>query len=67
VLDSVRHCQQEKGMLLHGWCIMSNHLHLILSSKENDLSGLLRDFKNFTSKEIIRAIKDNPGESRKEW
>jgi REP element-mobilizing transposase RayT len=46
---------------------MSNHLHLILSSKKNDLSGLLRDFKKFTAKEIIRAIKDNAGESRKDW
>jgi REP element-mobilizing transposase RayT len=67
VLDSIKHCQEEKGMALHGWCIMSNHLHLILSSKENDLSGLLRDFKKFTSKEIVKAIKDNASESRREW
>ncbi|MFM2338258.1 MAG: hypothetical protein RL115_1451 [Bacteroidota bacterium] len=54
-------------MRLHSWCIMSNHLHLIVASKENDLSGLLRDFKKFTSKEIIKAIKENKQESRREW
>ena len=26
VLDSIRFCQQEKGLNLHSWCIMSNHL-----------------------------------------
>jgi putative transposase len=67
LLDSIRYCQKEKGMRLHSWCIMSNHLHLIVASKENDLSGLLRDFKKFTSKEIIKAIKENKQESRREW
>ena len=28
---------------------------------------MLCDFKKFTSKQIIKAIQDHPGESRKEW
>ena len=44
VLESLKHCQAEKGLLLHCWCIMSNHLHLIISAKNNDLSDILRDF-----------------------
>ena len=32
VLDSIKHCQKEKGLLLHGWCIMSNDVHLIASA-----------------------------------
>ena len=67
VLDSVRHCQDKKGLLLHAWCLMSNHLHLIVSAKENNLSDILRDFKKFTSKPIIKAIQDNEHESRKAW
>lgn len=67
VLDSWRYCQQEKGLLLHAWCIMSNHLHFIASSKNADLSGTLRDFKTFTSKAIIKAIGDNKKESRRDW
>jgi len=67
VLDSLKHCQSEKGLLIHCWCIMSNHLHLILSAKNHDLSDVLRDFKKFTSKQIIEAIKASKQESRKDW
>jgi putative transposase len=67
VLDSIRFCQVEKGLLLHCWCIMSNHLHLIVSAKNENLSDVLRDFKKFTSKQIIGAIEANKQESRREW
>jgi putative transposase len=67
VLESIKYCQANKGLLLHCWCIMSNHLHLIISAKNNDLSDVLRDFKKFTSKQIIKAIEENEHESRREW
>ena len=67
VLDSIRFCQAEKGLALHAWCLMSNHLHLIGSAKNEDLSDILRDFKKFTSKQIIEAIINNKQESRKGW
>ncbi len=47
LLDSIRFCQSEKELRLQSWCIMSNHLHLIVSAKENNLSAVLRDFKKF--------------------
>ncbi len=67
VVDSMRHCQQERGLLLHAWCLMSNHIHLIVSAKNNDTSDILRDFKKFTSKQIIKAIETNKQESRRDW
>jgi REP element-mobilizing transposase RayT len=67
VLNSLKHCQDEKSLLLHCWCIMSNHLHLIASAKNNDFSDILRDFKKFTSKQVIQAIQENKAESRKDW
>ena len=67
VLHSIKHCQNEKGLILYAWCIMSNHVHLVVSAKNNDTSDILRDFKKFTSKQIIKAIEEHPGESRKEW
>jgi len=67
ILESIKYCQTEKGLLLHCWCIMSNHLHLIVSAKNNDLSDILRDFKKFTSKQIIAAIETNQHESRRDW
>lgn len=46
---------------------MSNHIHLIVSAKNHDLSDVLRDFKKYASKQVIKAIETNIGESRKEW
>ena|SRR6185312_4792740 len=67
VIESLKFCQEKKGLIIYGWCIMSNHLHLIISAKENNVSDVLKDFKKFTSKKILQAIKDHSGESRKEW
>jgi len=67
VLDSLRHCQKERDLLLHAWCLMSNHIHLILSARNHDTSEILRDFKKYTSKQIIAAIENNKHESRKDW
>jgi len=67
VLESIRHCQNERGLLVHAWCIMSNHLHLVISAKNHDLSDILRDFKKFTSKQIIAAIENNQHESCSDW
>ena len=66
ILDSLRFCLEEKGLLLHGWCLMSNHIHLIASAKNENLSNILRDFKKFTSKKVVAAIKKNEYESRRE-
>ena len=52
VLDSLRFCQKEKGLIIHAWCIMSSHLHLVVSSEKEELSNILRDFKKHTNKKI---------------
>ena len=52
LLESLRFCQENKGLLVHAWCVMSNHVHLMGSSKTQDLSGTLRDFKKFTGKQV---------------
>jgi putative transposase len=68
LIDSLRYCQAEKGLLIHAWVIMTNHVHLVASVKEgNNLVDVVRDFKKHTSKEIVKAIIANPQESRKEW
>jgi REP element-mobilizing transposase RayT len=68
VIDSLQYCQKEKGMEIYAWCIMTNHVHLVFRSiKGQKPELLLGDFKRFTSKKIVKAIIDNPGESRREW
>ncbi|MDX5348619.1 MAG: transposase [Hymenobacteraceae bacterium] len=68
LLESLQFCQQQKGLELYAYCIMPNHLHLIAGTKEGtNLSHVLRDFKKFTASAIIRAIQENPQESRRDW
>lgn len=68
IIESMDYCIKHKGLNLHAWVIMSNHVHFIMSAKEEQkLSDILRDFKKFTSVKIIEGIKNNPYESRKEW
>ena len=67
VVNSLKYCQEEKGLELFAWVIMSNHVHLIARAQEGyHMSDILRDLKKYTSKKIIEAI-DHPQESRKSW
>ena len=67
IIDSLNYCIANKGLKVYCWCLMSNHMHMIASTTEgNNLSDILRDFKKFTSKDLIRTIKEIP-ESRRDW
>ncbi len=68
IVDSLNYCIAEKGLKVYAWVIMSNHIHLIITTKseEGNISNIIRDFKKFTSKEITKAIQTIP-ESRREW
>lgn len=68
LIDSLQYCIEKKGLILHAWCIMPSHVHLIASAAEGFLlSDILRDLKKFCSKKIIDAILDHPKESRRYW
>ena len=68
IVESLDFCQKNKGLELFAWCVMTNHVHLIIRAKEKYvLQDIMRDFKKFTSKEIINAIRENSQENRKEW
>lgn len=66
VIESLNFCIKNKGMILYGYVIMSNHIHLIIQSENDKLSDLIRDFKKFTSKTILNKI-ENDVESRADW
>jgi putative transposase len=68
MLDSLRFCQKEKGLIIYSWCLMTNHIHLIVGRTGTETVGsIIRDFKKYTSVHICRAIANNPFESRKRW
>jgi putative transposase len=67
IIDSLKYCQQNKGLCIFGWCLMPSHLHLIARADGKDtMSDILRDFKKFTARKIIGQILEEP-ESRREW
>ncbi|HPG41758.1 MAG TPA: transposase [bacterium] len=60
IIDSLGYCQQHKGLLLYGYVIMPNHLHLLVGTKENfHLSNIMRDFKRHTSKQIHGLLEND--------
>jgi REP element-mobilizing transposase RayT len=67
IIESLQFCQREKGLTIYAWVIMTNHLHLVVSAKEGfDLAAILRDYKKYTSKQIIHTLQQE-NESRKTW
>lgn len=68
LLESLSYSQKEKGMEIAAWCIMTNHVHLIFRSVGGIKPEiLLGDFKRFTSRNLVKAIKENRRESRREY
>jgi len=66
IIECLDYCIKNKAMLVYGYVIMSNHIHLIIQSRDGKLSDLVRDFKKFTAKQILEKIQIEP-ESRREW
>ena len=54
LLGSLKYCQEHKQLKIYHWVFMLNHIHLMVQSP--DVSGFVRDFKTFTSKEIKKNI-----------
>jgi len=70
VVNSIHYCQQNKGLEVYGYCIMTSHIHLIIGSKgTHKIEGIIRDLKSFTSRHIRKAMEsmDEVHESRRTW
>ncbi len=66
-INSLKFCIANEDLKVYAYCIMSNHVHLIVNSNEPfQLSDTIRDLKKFTSKAMITEIIDGK-ESRREW
>lgn len=67
LIKSFQYCQQNKGLEIYAWCIMPNHVHMIVSSHGKPLESIIRDFKKHSSEQLKILIKAHPQESRREW
>ena len=54
--DSLIHCQEHKGLKIYAYIFMLNHIHLIIQAP--DVSGVIRDFKSYTAKALLKNIKE---------
>jgi len=67
IAESLNYFVAKKGLLVHGWCLMTNHLHLIARARDGVwLRSLAKEFKEFTSKIIMDDI-DAESDVRKTW
>ena len=61
----MNYCQTKKGLEVYAWCIMSNHIHMIISSNgEKLLPGIIRDLKSYTFRTIRKMLEKNLADSR---
>lgn len=66
IIESLDYCRKNKGLEIWAYVIMSNHVHLIVRAKDENLSAVLRDFKRHTATKILKTISTIP-ESRRDW
>ncbi|MGZ8549147.1 MAG: transposase [Chitinophagaceae bacterium] len=67
VVHTLNHFIDNKGLMVHGWCLMTNHLHLLVQAKDGYvIAEIEKEFKSFTTTKIMEAIDTEP-EARKDW
>lgn len=60
IIESLNYCIKNKGLHLHGYVIMPNHVHyIIFADDEKQIPNIIRDFNTHTSREITGLLKQN--------
>ena len=69
IVESLKFCQKEKGLIIYAWVLMDSHLHMAVGAKEGSdgWSAIIRDFKKFTARKLIKWCTTSNKESRREW
>ena len=59
-IDSIKYCQQHKGLEVYAWVIMPNHLHMVIGRNgEPTLSQIIGDLKSHTARQIRKVLKED--------
>ncbi|HEY0432893.1 MAG TPA: transposase, partial [Chitinophagaceae bacterium] len=67
IAESLNYFVAKKGLTVYGWCLMTNHLHLIArAGNGQSLPELADDFKKFTTKIILEDL-EAESEVRRNW
>ncbi|MCO5247691.1 MAG: transposase [Chitinophagales bacterium] len=64
IIDSLKFCVQKERIQLHGFVIMPNHIHLLVTLTDKETQeAFQRDFLKFTSHPKIATEKQKPLQS----
>ncbi len=67
LIENLRYCQINKGLNIFAYVIMTNHIHIICQTDNlSGLSSLIRDFKSYTAKEIVKKV-ESENHTRAKW
>ena len=55
IIDSVKYCQDNKGLKIFAYVILDNHFHMIV--KDDGLTDTMKSLKSFTAKNIIEQLR----------
>ncbi len=67
IVHTLNYFIDNKGLIVHAWCLMTNHLHLLIQAREGFvIAEIEKEFKSFTTTKILEAIDAEP-EARKDW
>ncbi|WAC40110.1 REP-associated tyrosine transposase [Pedobacter sp. SL55] len=68
LIEIFAYCIKEKGLRIHSYVIMSNHVHMIISANVGSrLAHIMRDMKKYAAYRILKEIRANIVESRRDW
>ena len=59
LVDNLRFYRERMGFLLHGYVIMPDHVHLLVTPVACTVSEIMRNFKSFTSKQIRETLRQS--------
>ena len=60
IIDTIKYYQVNKGLIVYGYSIMPNHVHMIVQVVDKfNLSEILRDLKKFTVRAIVNKLEQD--------
>lgn len=67
VVHTLNHFTESRGLIIYSWCLMTNHLHLLVQAKQGHIiADIEKEYKSFTTTKILEAIDTEP-EARRNW
>jgi putative transposase len=67
IADALNHFIDNQSLVVYAWALMTGHLHLLVHTRDGqNPAGFERDFKKFTTPEVLKAI-EVAADPRREW